>query len=218
MPTLFERIRLFFQEDEEDDDFNPWVFLPALVVHKRAGKTVAQASIREVMDAFRTEAFVPQVERVTQAMINKTITLEQWQNQMAGLIKEQHIASAVAGRGSRELMTFRDWGQTGGRLSFQYNRLDNFARDIATGEYSPAYIQARAKMYANATRTGYWDHYTQAHKEAGFTEERRVLNPAEHCEDCTYYSELNWMPLGSLPEPGDGSRCMVNCKCNKEYR
>ena len=139
--------------------------------------------------------------------------------EMAALIKEQHIVSAIAGKGSRELMTFTDWGRTGGRLGFQYDRLDNFAREIMSGHFSPEYIKARSKMYINSTRTAYWDAVTQSHKDSGeFSEEARYLGFAENCEDCIHFMEMGWQPIGSLPKPGEASRCKSNCQCSMDFR
>jgi hypothetical protein len=73
-------------------------------------------------------------------------------------------------------------------------------------------------MYANKTRTAYYDGKVAAAKDAGLVEERRRLNPAEHCADCIGFANLGWQPIGSLPEPGEQSVCRANCKCTKEFR
>ena len=209
-----ELARRWLQSEEEND----WEFDPILVVFFLAAVQVPRAEVIAVLETYNFKIFVPQVDLLADALVNNTISISKWQAEMAALIKEQHIVSAIAGKGSRELMTVTDWGRTGGRLGFQYDRLDNFAREIMSGNFSPEYIKARSRMYINSTRTAYWDAVTQAHKDSGnFSEEARLLGPVENCEDCIWFAEMVWQPLGSLPEPGEASRCMSNCQCSKIY-
>lgn len=213
MTNLIDTLRRFFQSD------NDWEFDAVIVSFYLSGKLIPRSQVIKVLGELTGKVYVPRVEVLADLLSSNTISLAKWQTEMAALIKEQHIISAIAGKGSRELMTYADWGRTGGRLGYQYNRLDNFAREIAAGHFSPEYIKARAKMYMNATRTAFWDATTQAHIDSGkYTEERRVLGIAEHCPDCEYWAELGWSPIGTLPKPGDASVCIVNCKCTMEWR
>ena len=211
---MLRRLRRLFQGDD-----NEWEFDPDAVDYLLAGVVIAHVEILAVLESMAVELYVPTVETLVVQLAEGTITIAEWQTSMAAMIKEQHIISAIAGKGGRGMMTSADWGRTGGRLRFQYERLDKFAHEITSGYFSEDYVAARAKMYINSTRTAYWDALTQAHKDSEeFTEEKRFLGHAEHCPDCVYYVDLGWQPLGSMPEPGTQSVCLSNCQCGKIYR
>ena len=155
---------------------------------------------------------------ITQRYVDGKIDINAWQKGMRKEIKDSHIVSSTAGRGGRDSMTKADWGRTGGRLKQQYGYLDGLALERINGEVSDAQMMARAKMYAGNNRKAYYDGQVAANKDAGFTEERRILHPAEHCDDCEGFEAQGWQPIGTLPEPGEESVCMSNCKCTKEFR
>lgn len=196
-----------------------WEFDPVNVTRILNGVIVPHAEALAVVESLHVNHYIPQIEALADALAAGEISIGSWQTSMAKVIKQQHITSAIAGKGSRGLMTSVDWGRTGGRLGYQYQKLDRFAYQIAQGNFSPEYIKARAKMYGNSTRVAYWDTLTQAHTDSEkYTEEHRFLGIAEHCDDCEYYENLGWQPIGYLPNPGEGSVCLSNCQCTKEYR
>jgi hypothetical protein len=125
----------------------------------------------------------------------------------------------MAGRGGRKFMTQADWGRIGGDLAFQYGRLDDFAREIAAGELSPARIAARAQLYVNAPHQAYESGRREAKIVAGFTQERRnAVMDQGTCGDCADYHRKSWQPINTLPPPGSGCACGANCRCEMEYR
>ena len=193
-----------------------WDFELASYVYRKTGKAVAQSVMLSWADTY-TLVVKDRIALLTERFIDGGITLEQWQQRMAIEIKDGWIVSANIGRGGREMMMYADWGRTGGRLQYEYARLRMFAEQIDLGLLTDAEILARAQLYANATRLGYWDGLTSAKMDSGFTHEQRFLNPAEHCEDCVVYADMGIQPIGTLPEPGDASECGRNCKCTKEY-
>lgn len=185
---------------------------------KDTGRFVSESALRADLDRFNSQVVNTSLQDITDRMIDGRITLDKWQEQMAAELKDAWGVNVRVGRGGAAQMTAVDYGRYGGRLGYEYNRLNAFAVEIQMGTLTPAQIKARASLYANATRVGYWDGQTAAFRAAGFTEERRVLNPAEHCGDCIGYAAQGWQPLGSLPEPGTQSVCQRNCRCTKEYR
>ena len=183
----------------------------------RTGRFVAESRILETAEGFAN--FTQRnMGNITQRYLDGRIDLNAWQSAMRQEIKDAHLVNAMAGRGGRNAMTQADWGRSGARLRQQYGYLDNLAWERYNGTVTDAQMMTRAKMYSGASRTSYYDGKTAAYQAAEFTEERRVLNPAEHCADCIAYAGLDWQPIGSLPEPGQASQCLSNCKCNKEYR
>ena len=56
------------------------------------------------------------------------------------------------------------------------------------------------------------------HKDAGFDEERSVLDEgALHCADCPAEAAKGWVPVGELTPIGE-RECMTKCRCSIEFR
>jgi hypothetical protein len=181
------------------------------------GRFVPQQETMRVLDE-RVAAGFDRLRAMIGPVLDGTVPLEDWQYSMAVELRRIHCQMAALGRGGWEQMTPSDWGRVGNRLRDEYKFLMGFADQIARGELSEAQILARLTLYENGVWSSYWKGQEDAHDEAGFTEERRVLQPAEHCGDCIGYAEQGWQPLGSLPAPGENSICGNNCRCLKEFR
>jgi hypothetical protein len=69
-----------------------------------------------------------------------------------------------------------------------------------------------------AARTTYEQIRLRGMEEAGFVQERNVLDPgAESCEQCLTLTAAGWRPIGSMPPPGERT-CLYNCRCRLERR
>ena len=175
-----------------------------------------QAEVRALDE--RIKAGIDQVQAVTAGMTRGVVTVAEWQTAVAVELRRMHTQAAALGRGGWQQMTPRDWGHVGRALRDEYAYLRGFAEALASGTLSEAQINARVSQYVNGIWSRYWRGETSAMQGAGMTEERRILTPAEHCKDCEGYAAQGWQPLGSLPEPGEGSACGHNCRCIKVYR
>lgn len=134
-------------------------------------------------------------------------------------IKREYLRQYLLGIGGREQMTAADWGSIGGMLREQYGWLQGFLDEIASGNLTEAQIMARARMYLNSAREAYERAHAKTAVAGGMTEELWALGEAEHCPDCLAYAAEGWQPVGTFPEPGDGStQCLTNCQCHKAYR
>lgn len=185
---------------------------------RQTGRVVDESVARRQAEDLNQRFYRANMERLTDQLITGQIDLSTWQARMRQEIKDGHITNLTVGRGGRQQVEFSDWGRVGQRLQMQYRFLDVFAQEIASGTLTEAQIRARAAMYSTAARTAYFDGMTAAGQAAAHTEERRVLNPAEHCPDCLGYAAQGWVPIGTLPKPGQGSQCLSNCKCEYETR
>ncbi|MCP5101011.1 MAG: hypothetical protein GY943_36130 [Chloroflexi bacterium] len=185
---------------------------------RETGRFVSESAIRSDLDRFNETIIRENLSSVTDKLLNGNITLEQWQRRLANELKDAWRLNQMIGRGGKSQMTQADYGRLGGRLRFEYDRLNRLAIEIKAGMLTEAQIRARVGLYANAPRVGFYDGLTAAQQAAGLVEERRVLNPAEHCSDCIGYADQGWQPIGTLPMPGEKSQCMRNCKCTMEYR
>jgi hypothetical protein len=75
----------------------------------------------------------------------------------------------------------------------------------------------RLTMYAKSAFGNFWSNATLVQQRRGRRWERRLLGVAEHCPDCIDFAARGWQPVGTLPPPTVGSRCMSNCKCTMIY-
>ncbi len=180
------------------------------------GRLVGEGQVRELGQAWLDRLVERNIRDITQRMIDGKKTLGDWQRDMAREIKDAAIVEASLGRGGRNQMEPSDWGRVGARLREQYRHLNDFAAEIKAGLLSDAEIMRRAQMYAQSARTSYFDGLTSGKTAAGFSEEMRVLGPAEHCGDCPPLAGY-WAPIGSLPAIG-ATQCLTNCRCYKRYR
>jgi hypothetical protein len=120
------------------------------------------------------------------------------------------------GKGGWNAMTADDWDNVDALVDEQLKYLANFQKQLPT--LSEADATNRIGLYAEGTNLSYWQGTLAAARAAGKTQMKRNLNPAEHCQDCLDMALAGWVPLGALPMPGSGSRCIVNCKCTVEFR
>lgn len=160
------------------------------------------------------------VEDVRTGATARRGNVSDWQQAFSREIKRIHIQGMVLGRGGWNQVTADDYRQLSTELRYQYTQLRTFAQEVSEGKLSEAQIQARMKMYENSARTSFNRGETAAKKAAGFTQKRRVLNPAEHCQDCISFAGRGWVDIddASLPPPGKDSECLTNCKCDMDYR
>jgi hypothetical protein len=188
--------------------------------YKATGQFVPKDLVQEVVNDRIEDSMRKMGDYANAVMSGRTsATISDWQEAMAVELRNLHLQMGMLGKGGRSQMTASDWGRIGNTLKGEYKYLARFAQEIAAGNLTEGQIRARMNMYANKAYNGYWQGRSRGAQDNGYSEERRVLNPAEHCDDCIGLSRLGWQPLGSLPEPADGSTaCLSNCKCSKEYR
>lgn len=180
------------------------------------GQFVSQREIKRLMNTV-SNAAKREIAVISRQLAAGQITIDQWQTSMMEAVKSLHIAQYAAGRGGFGSLTARDFGLMGAELRFQYERLENFARQIEAGIVKPTGIERRAGLYANSGNVSFERARRDGADIAGMTEERRILGNGEHCDDCIRYAAQGWQAINSLPEIGD-SQCMVNCLCTFEYR
>ncbi len=145
--------------------------------------------------------------------------LEEFELAMAQELRNMHVQATMVGVGGRENMTNELLITTAVILLIEFNFLNNLAGDIAAGRVSIGQLRNRMRMFSNKIRNAYWNGRTFVARNTGFREERRVLQPAEHCADCVDLAAEGWQPINTLPNPGDGStQCLSNDRCIKEFR
>lgn len=158
-------------------------------------------------------------DTVTTMLINGNLAPGDFGDSLRDELKREYIRQYLLGIGGREQMGPRDWGSVGGMLKEQYKHLDGFIAEIKDGNLTEEQIRARVGMYVNSAREGYERAHERNAKALGMTEEKWELGEAEHCDDCVAYAAQGWQPIGTFPNPGDGStQCLTNCKCHVIYQ
>lgn len=189
------------------------------------GRAVSWSAIRNELEDFIDGTKVD-MRNVTQSLIDGNIEIAEWQLQMAGYAKDVNLAANVAARGGWEQMTPADFGRAGQQIKAQYEYLNNYAAEIASGK-QPLNGMAlnRSQMYADAGRGNYEQTRRNIEADKGATQERRVLgaNDANNCEThgdkkgCRELAALGWVENGKLPRIGEAP-CLTNCRCHFIYR
>lgn len=184
------------------------------------GKLVSTQFVQDVVEG-RIEAGRERLANFAEAvMTGRTqATISDWQEAMAMELKAMHAQATIIGAGGRENVTQSDWGRLGNRLRREYGYLNRFAKQITNGDLSEAQIRNRMGMYGEAIWSSFWKANRAQHDRSGFTEERRVLDDgAIHCDDCPRFARRGWVPIDTLPPPGEQSECGNRCRCSMEFR
>lgn len=134
-------------------------------------------------------------------------------------IKTALINNVAAAKGGYAQLSQSDYGRVGNEVKRQYKFLDNFVTELYAGvtkANTPGFL-ARVQLYFNTARTMYYKFDREVQEEAGMKEERNLLHPAEHCDECLAQTDMGWVPLGTLVPIGD-RECVGNDRCTMEYR
>lgn len=191
------------------------------------GRFVSEEFVFEVMQARIDEGF-DRMDSILSAMLadDTDVSLADWQLAMATELRNMHYQMTLLGSGGVANTTQADYGRLGFTLKEEYGYLQNFANEIAAGNLSEGQIRVRMQMYADKIWNSFWVAKTTHMKEdAKATHEARELDPfAEHCtthggkEGCVELAAKGIQPIGTLPNPADGSTpCLSNDKCRKVY-
>lgn len=193
-----------------------WNERAARYTNLRTGRFVSTETVKIELERYAQTA-AANMRAVSQRLVQRQISLAEWQLAMEREIKAVHIASAAAARGGWAQMSPSDWGWVGVQVRRQYDYLQRFAAQIETGRQPlNGRVPARAAMYGKAGHVTYEEMRRRHARDRGLGRERRVLGYAEHCPDCVVYAARGWQPIGSLPRIGD-SRCLTNCMCHFEF-
>jgi hypothetical protein len=154
-----------------------------------------------------------EIRDLGEKLIGKLVTLDEWEKQTAGHLKQLHTWTYLLGKGGQANMSLSDYGRLGLRLSYEYGYLRGFSEKIRDEGMSEAQFLARLELYINKANGTKQIAIQSSHREAGYLWERRYLRAVENCKSCVSYAVMGWQPLGSLPAPTEKCECQSNCKC-----
>jgi hypothetical protein len=133
-------------------------------------------------------------------------------------IKRTQLGAEMLVQGGRAQMTQADYGRVGQRVREQYDYLRDFANGLSEGAIrTDGTFLNRAKMYASAARPAFHDSLGDQLAGLGYSEERSILHPAEHCPTCLSEAERGYVPIGTLIPIGERD-CLGNDKCSMLFR
>lgn len=145
------------------------------------------------------------------------VDLDRWLSEMRVAVKDVHLYSTAAAKGGWAQMTKSDFGRVGRLVRDQYAYLDRFVADIEAGlTLGPNFIR-RVGMYIESGRRTYYKTMDRELEVRGFDEERSILHPADHCDECVLQAALGWQPRGQMIPIGERT-CLSSCHCSKLYR
>lgn len=182
------------------------------------GRIMSQANVREALDGYVDAS--QNVSRDFGLLLRDgNISLADWQMQMRAHIKDVHLAAAAAQRGGWDNMTQADFGRVGQRIRFQYERLDNFAKQIADGTQPlNGTFLVRANMYTEASIATFDRFQTNAFAVVGYDEEASFLEPGvKHCGLCESEAARGFVSIGTLIPIGERT-CLTRDRCTKKFR
>lgn len=187
-------------------------------INLNTGRFVPFNAVRDQLESVIDQSAI-RMNGITQQLIDKQVSLAEWQSVMMEQIKLSHTAAAAASRGGWAQMSQSDWGATGRMIRDQYDYLRGFADQIASGEQAlDGRALMRADLYGDAAR-GTFEQMRRRYEQQqnGMEEEIRVLGEADHCNGCLEQAALGWQPIGTL-DPIGAEECITRCHCTFQYR
>lgn len=187
---------------------------------RRTGRFVSNKTVTELIEKTIDDSF-QDLNTLIQATLSDAtdFTLNDLEESLILQLRNLHVQMTLLGGGGEGNITPAMWGRLGSTLREEYKYLRNFLSGIADGSVTGGEITRRMNMYGNKIWNSYWNAKGEQMQTSGFTQERRVLQPAEHCNDCVTLAAKGWQPIGTLPKPADGStECLSNDRCIMEFR
>lgn len=154
-----------------------------------------------------------------------TWSLAKWREEMQKLVENSHLLFGGLALGSVALAAVNTTVER--RLERDTQALGRF-HDAIQNKQVPSLplAQNRGRTYIRSFRVSYQILEHKEKIEAGYTEAKRVLTPAEHChtelkppyrDGCFEVALQGWMPIAQMPPIGT-LLCGQFCKCYLIYR
>lgn len=191
----------------------------------KQGRFTSERQVSGYIDKM-TQNYSAELKRSSQKML-KDFTPEkfaQWSADTRRQLMNMHNAVTVIALGGKKASlkfaheNHQAWVQAEAATATQLRYFDRFMLASVAGTVSDAQFAARAAMYPLAGFGTYQNAVRIRNMiVTGYTEEARVLNSAQPCEDCIVEAAKEWQPIGTLRVIGD-SVCISRCRCYFKYR
>jgi hypothetical protein len=200
----------------------------------------------KVLSEAATKACMDVLDELGGELLDGEISIEQFEDEFKAEMKSAYIAQYLFGVGGLAYMTADDWAQVAVDLERQYKFADQYIDELSEAQdedqkalllfiaaggdiddeeaLPPSAVAAllwRLGLYADSTGTVYEKAAAVQAVREGLDEELWNLDDGveNHCDECPKYADMDWQPIGTFPEPGDGTTpCGNRCHCWKTYR
>lgn len=181
------------------------------------GRYVAESAIRQALDA-EIRQLDREVAVIVQQLREGVLTVDEFEQLLRSIVKDANLLGAAVAVGGWDQLGAADFGRVGRRLRDEYRFLSDFAEAIAR-QVQPldGTLLMRAQMYVRGARTLFEAVRKGQQQDVGMDEERSILHPADHCDDCLNEAAAGWQPIGTLIPIGE-RQCLANCRCTMIYR
>lgn len=197
---------------------NPWRWSERARRYRSPnGRFLSARDVRTAIDTALQSAQT-RVTALSEQLRQRAITLGEWEARMRGELKAIHVYSGLLAKGGRSQLSPAETGRIGATLKEQYSLLRSFADQIQSGvqPLDGRYVR-RAQMYAQSGRVTLEQVRSRDLLNAGFTEVRSRLTPADHCAECVAEDAKGWQSVGEFTPLG-ARQCLTNCRCIVERR
>lgn len=198
-----------------------------------SGSTLDSGDLKKLSLLFILAVETQELEPLAMSMASGQITIDDWEQQSAQILRELYLALAALAVGGLAVLTPENIADVTGSfeggtgLNFALDRLDAFAADIeneAPRADSVEAITARSGLYGQQANNLFETAKRSSHATAVdadgrllFLFERNILDDdVRHCAECPALTDLGWVAIGTLPVPGTRI-CMVKCHCTLDY-
>lgn len=187
--------------------------------NEATGRFVARRDVLDLLDRQISTA-EQRLSALTTAAHEGRIAPGIFAEQLSTELRRLHSQNAALGRGGWDRMDASAWGSVGRQLRDDYARVARLAEQIQAGEVTLPQALNRITGYVGNARRHFWQQEQRSIQpsEGNVLLCRRLLGQAEHCPDCIDFYNRGWQMDGTLPEPGSGTRCTVNCRCSLQRR
>lgn len=182
------------------------------------GKFVSRARITSLLEQNVNHA-EDRLSQLIQSVFSKEMAPGPAQVMIRDELRRLTLSNAALGKGGIDRLTWADYGRAGRQLRDSYQRMSNLVSDVEKGRATLPQALNRVQGYVLEARQQFFIAEREALRQSGGQfEERRRLHANESCADCMSYAGMGWQPFGTLPLPGQLSRCRVFCRCTIERR
>lgn len=181
------------------------------------GRIISFQNVRDGLETVLEDA-KRTMQAAARGLQDGSVTLAQWRDIMAQEVKTTQSVSYMAARGGAFAMSAEERAQIAAQTLDQLKFLNNYALQIQSGAQPlNNSLLTRSNMYAQAGRSTYEYGKSVTAEKMGYSEEKNVLGPADHCNGCLGETRRGFVRLGDLVPVGQRD-CYANCRCHLVYR
>lgn len=181
-----------------------------------SGKFISERQVRDAVDAI-VNLSAERMGNLAASFRAGTIDANEFLSGMLTEVKSAQIAAALAAYGGRDQMNSQRWGMVGQQIRQQYAYARTMVADVLEGrQRMNGRLDARARLYAQASRTTYENTRRREMARLGMAFEQNILHASESCDGCLSASDAGWVPIGTLPAVGSRT-CRLACRCTLAF-